>query len=47
MLVLDMAARLGASLPVRFACLTHDLGKGTTPVDVPTPYRTRGTQCAR
>ena len=34
MLVLDMAARLGASLPVRFACLTHDLGKGTTPVDV-------------
>ena len=34
MLVLDMAARLGASLPVRFACLTHDLGKGTTPADV-------------
>ncbi|WP_026330334.1 multifunctional CCA addition/repair protein [Caldimonas manganoxidans] len=31
MLVLDMAARLKASLPVRFACLTHDLGKGTTP----------------
>ncbi len=34
MLVLDMAARLQASLPVRFACLTHDLGKGTTPLDV-------------
>ncbi|MGB2882648.1 MAG: HD domain-containing protein, partial [Rhodoferax sp.] len=34
MLVLDMAARLNASLPVRFACLTHDLGKGTTPADV-------------
>ena len=31
MLVLDMSARLQASLPVRFACLTHDLGKGTTP----------------
>ncbi len=34
MLVLDMAARLKASLPVRFACLTHDLGKGTTTADV-------------
>jgi tRNA nucleotidyltransferase (CCA-adding enzyme) len=34
MLVLDMAAQLHASLPVRFACLTHDLGKGTTPADV-------------
>jgi tRNA nucleotidyltransferase (CCA-adding enzyme) len=33
MMVLDMAARLGASLPVRFACLVHDLGKGTTPTD--------------
>lgn len=32
MLVLQMAARLDASLPVRWACLTHDLGKGTTPV---------------
>ena len=31
MMVLDMAARLEAPLPVRFACLTHDLGKGTTP----------------
>ncbi len=34
MMVLDMAARLDASLPVRFACLGHDLGKGTTPADV-------------
>jgi tRNA nucleotidyltransferase (CCA-adding enzyme) len=34
MMVLDMAARLGGSLPVRFACLGHDLGKGTTPADV-------------
>ncbi len=30
MMVLDMAARLRASLPVRWACLVHDLGKGTT-----------------
>ncbi len=34
MLVLDMAARLDASLPVRYACLGHDLGKATTPADV-------------
>jgi len=33
MMVLDMSARLNASLPVRFACLGHDLGKGTTPLD--------------
>jgi tRNA nucleotidyltransferase (CCA-adding enzyme) len=33
MMVLDMSARLQASLPVRFACLCHDLGKGTTPAD--------------
>ncbi|MDP1692593.1 MAG: multifunctional CCA addition/repair protein [Burkholderiaceae bacterium] len=31
MMVLDAAARLEASLPVRWACLVHDLGKGTTP----------------
>jgi tRNA nucleotidyltransferase (CCA-adding enzyme) len=30
MMVLDMAARLNAPLVVRFACLMHDLGKGTT-----------------
>ena len=34
MMVLDMAAQLNAPLPVRFACLTHDLGKGTTRADV-------------
>jgi tRNA nucleotidyltransferase (CCA-adding enzyme) len=34
MMVLDMSARLQTSLPVRFACLTHDLGKGTTALDV-------------
>lgn len=34
MMVLDMSARLQASLPVRYACLGHDLGKGTTPADV-------------
>ena len=34
MMVLDMAAQLGAPLPVRFACLGHDLGKGTTPADM-------------
>ena len=34
MMVLDMAAQLDAPLPVRFACLMHDLGKGTTPADI-------------
>ena len=34
MMVLDMSARLKASLPVRFSCLCHDLGKGSTPLDV-------------
>lgn len=34
MLVMDMAARLNMPLPVRVACLMHDLGKGTTPADV-------------
>ena len=34
MLVLDMAAQLNAPLTVRFACLCHDFGKGTTPADV-------------
>jgi tRNA nucleotidyltransferase (CCA-adding enzyme) len=34
MMVLDMSARLGANLPTRLACLCHDLGKGTTPVDM-------------
>lgn len=33
-MVLDMAARLTTPLTVRFACLVHDLGKGTTPADM-------------
>ncbi len=33
-MVLDASARMNASLDVRFACLCHDLGKGTTPADV-------------
>ncbi len=33
MMVLDQCARLAAPLPVRWACLVHDLGKGTTPRD--------------
>ncbi len=31
MMALDLAARARAPLPVRFALLVHDLGKGTTP----------------
>ncbi|MBS3935089.1 MAG: multifunctional CCA addition/repair protein [Sulfuritalea sp.] len=34
MMVIDMAARLGLSLPARFAALTHDLGKGETATDI-------------
>jgi tRNA nucleotidyltransferase (CCA-adding enzyme) len=34
MRVVDYAAAQGWSLPVRFAALTHDLGKGTTPRDL-------------
>ena len=33
-MVLDASARINAPLDVRFACLCHDLGKGTTPADV-------------
>ena len=33
MMVLDTSARLQAPLAVRYACLGHDLGKGTTPED--------------
>ena len=32
-LVLQQCVRLDAPLPVRWACLVHDLGKGTTPPD--------------
>jgi len=34
MMVLDQAARLSAEPTVRYAALTHDLGKGTTPQDI-------------
>ncbi|KVM82668.1 2', 3'-cyclic nucleotide 2'-phosphodiesterase [Burkholderia ubonensis] len=34
MMVVDHAAKQGYSLAVRFAALTHDLGKATTPEDV-------------
>ena len=34
MMVLDMAARLNGPLTVRYACLGHDLGKGTTAAEV-------------
>lgn len=34
MMVIDYAAMQNFSLPVRFAALMHDLGKGTTPVDI-------------
>lgn len=34
MMVLQQAVRLTDSLPARFAALTHDLGKGTTPRDL-------------
>ncbi|TAK90519.1 MAG: multifunctional CCA addition/repair protein [Burkholderiaceae bacterium] len=34
MMVVDYAARQNFSLPIRFAALTHDLGKGTTPPDI-------------
>jgi tRNA nucleotidyltransferase (CCA-adding enzyme) len=33
LMVLDQAARVDAELPVRFACLVHDLGKGLTPAE--------------
>ncbi|NBO10329.1 MAG: multifunctional CCA addition/repair protein, partial [Methylophilaceae bacterium] len=34
MMVIDYAAQKGYSLPIRFAALTHDLGKGTTPKEI-------------
>ncbi len=34
MMVVDYAASQDYNLPVRFAALTHDLGKGTTPADI-------------
>ena len=34
LMVVDEAARRGAALEVRFAALTHDLGKATTPAEI-------------
>ena len=34
LMVVDQAARHNFALPVRFAALVHDLGKGTTPADL-------------
>lgn len=34
MMVIDYAAKQDFSLPIRYAALMHDLGKGTTPVDI-------------
>jgi tRNA nucleotidyltransferase (CCA-adding enzyme) len=34
MMVMDMSAHLDAPLPVRVACLFHDLGKATTPTEM-------------
>lgn len=34
MMVIDYAAKQQMPLPVRFAALTHDLGKGTTPPEI-------------
>jgi len=34
MMVIDQAARLTDDIAVRFAALCHDLGKGTTPLDI-------------
>ena len=34
LMVVDEAARRNFALPVRFAALTHDLGKATTPADI-------------
>lgn len=34
MMVIDYAANQNYSLPIRFAALMHDLGKGTTPLEI-------------
>jgi len=50
MMVLDQAERLGADLALRFAALTHDLGKGTTPKsDLPSHpgHEARGAKLIR
>ena len=48
--VLDAAAGAQAPLEVRFACLVHDLGKGTTPADPwprPIGYELRSVELLR
>jgi tRNA nucleotidyltransferase (CCA-adding enzyme) len=48
MRVLDVAVQRGASLAVRFACLTHDLGEGTTPAGMlPRPMDHEGHSVQR
>jgi tRNA nucleotidyltransferase (CCA-adding enzyme) len=47
MLVLEQCARLQAPLPVRFACLVHDLGKGTTPRELWPRHLGHETRSAR
>lgn len=34
MIVLDKSAQLTDNLQIRFSCLVHDLGKGTTPIQI-------------
>jgi tRNA nucleotidyltransferase (CCA-adding enzyme) len=46
-MVLDMAARLDASLPVRFAALTHDIGKSVTPAELLPSHHGHGAASAR
>ncbi len=47
MMVLDQAERFSDDLEVRFAALTHDLGKGTTPSDVLPSHPGHETRGAR
>ncbi len=42
LMVLEQAARLSRDPVVRFAALTHDLGKGTTPPDILPSHRGHG-----
>lgn len=34
MLVVDYSTKLTEELPIRYSCLVHDLGKGTTPMEI-------------
>jgi tRNA nucleotidyltransferase (CCA-adding enzyme) len=46
-MVLDMTARVDAPLPVRFAALTHDIGKSVTPVDLLPSHHGHGAASVR